>query len=244
MLEPRRKIDLTHLWQTRQGRQLLPPPPRQSAQSGFTIIEALVALIIASILLIGLAPIVVLSVASRVQARRVDLGTQAARTYIDGLRAAVNVPPTNNAAQFDQPDLGVTPPTAMDDTLGICVDKNIKTLASCAADPNNPPFLYLQAFRNGLAIPPAQPADVVKQGYCVGVRVYRADAFNGGGAPTEIQPRKNMFTETSTTKNYPLVVMRAEILNQTDFNTYASRFPQTDPNDPSSERKGSPCDPP
>jgi type II secretory pathway pseudopilin PulG len=242
MLEPRRKIDLTHLWQTRQGRQLLPPPRRQSAQSGFTIVEALMALIIASILLVGLAPIVVLSVASRVQARRVDLGTQAARSYIEGLRAAVNDPPTNNAAQFDQPDLGVTAPTTMDDTVGTCVDKNIKTLASCS-DPTTPPFLYLQTFRNGPAIPPADLGDVVKQGYCVGVRVYRADAFNGG-APTGIQPLKNMFTETSTTKNYPLVVMRAEILNQTDFNTYASRFPQTNPGDPSSLRQGSPCAPP
>jgi prepilin-type N-terminal cleavage/methylation domain-containing protein len=240
MLEPRRKIDLTHLWQTRQGRQLLPPPPRQSAQSGFTIIEALVALIIASILLIGLAPIVVLSVASRVQARRVDLGTQAARSYIDGLRAAVITPPSNNAAQFDQPDLGVTAPTAMDDNLGTCVDKNIKTLASCS-DPTNPPFLYIQAFRNRSDIPPNQSQDAVKQGYCVGVRVYRADAFNGGAAPNGTQPLKNMFTESSTTKNYPLVVMRAEILNQTSFQDYASRFPVPNPNPNNDPPQGSPC---
>ena len=242
MLEPRRKIDLTHLWQTRQGRQLLPPHPRQSAQSGFTIVEALMALIIASILLIGLAPIVVLSVASRVQARRVDLGTQAARSYIDGLRAGVITPPSDNNAVFSSPpDVGVaalsTPPTGPV-TSGTCLDKNLNSLDCDSPDPNNPPLLYLQAFRNG----PIDSKEAVTQGYCVGVRVYRADAFNGGGTPTETQPLKNMFTETSTTKNYPLVVMRAEILNQTSFEDYARRFPQdlNKPNDPNA-REGSPC---
>jgi len=238
MLEPRRKIDLTHLWQTRQGRQLL-PPPRQSAQSGFTIVEALMALIIASILLIGLAPIVVLSVSSRVQARRVDLATQAARSYIDGLRAGVFIPPIDNTtAQFNTPDLtpdiGVAPLPTPPSEQGTCLDKNLNIL-DCAS-PSNPPFLYIQAFRNGSA----DADEAVRQGYCVGVRVYRADAFNGG-APTETRPLKNMFTETSTTKNYPLVVMRAEILNQTDFNTYAERFPVPSPNPSNNPPEGSPC---
>ncbi len=235
MLEPRRKTDLTHLWQTRQGRQLLPPSPRQSAQSGFTIVEALMALIIASILLIGLAPIVVLSVASRVQARRVDLGTQAARSYIDGLRAGVILPPSDDTAVFSSPDVGVAALSAPPTDPGTCLDKNLNSLDCLNPDPNNPPLLYLQAFRNSSPNP-------VTQGYCVGVRVYRADAFNGGGSPTEIQPLKNMFTETSTTKNYPLVVMRAEILNQTSFEDYARRFPQdpSKPTDPNA-REGSPC---
>ncbi len=238
MLEPRRKTDLTNLWQTRQGRQLLPPSPRQSAQSGFTIVEALMALIIASILLVGLAPIVVLSVASRVQARRVDLGTQAARSYIDGLRAGVITPPSDNTAQFSSPDIGIPALSAVPTEPGTCLDKNLNSLDCANLDPNNPPLLYLQAFRNG----PIDRTEAVTQGYCVGVRVYRADAFNGGGTPTETQPLKNMFTETSTTKNYPLVVMRAEILNQTSFEDYAKRFPQ-DPNKPTdpNAREGSPC---
>ncbi len=238
MLEPRRKIDLTHLWQTRQGSQLLPPPTYKSEQSGLTIVEALMALIIASILLVGLAPIVVLSVSSRVQARRVDLATQAARSYIDGLRAAVIEPPSDNTAQFNTPgltDVGVPPLPAPPSDPGTCLDKNLKSLDCANPDPNNPPFLYIQAFRNT----ERDSTNIVKEGYCVGVRVYRADAFNGG-TPTGTQPLKNMFTETSTTKNYPLVVMRAEILNQTDFNTYKDRFAK-DPNDPNALPQGSPC---
>lgn len=54
---------------------------------GFTIVESLLAIIIVGILLVGIAPVVVLSVATRIQARRVENATQAARTYIEGTRA-------------------------------------------------------------------------------------------------------------------------------------------------------------
>jgi prepilin-type N-terminal cleavage/methylation domain-containing protein len=64
--------------------QLLSTPP---TQSGFTLIEALLAIIIVSVLLVAIAPVIALSVATRVQARRVEQATQAARTYIDGVRS-------------------------------------------------------------------------------------------------------------------------------------------------------------
>jgi type II secretory pathway pseudopilin PulG len=47
----------------------------------------LMALMVAAILLTVLSPLVVLSTSYRVQARRIDLATQAARSYIDGLRS-------------------------------------------------------------------------------------------------------------------------------------------------------------
>ncbi len=69
----------------------------QSTQAGFTIIESLMALMVVSILMVALSPVVVLSVATRVQARRVELATQAARTYIDGVRADIILdPPISN----------------------------------------------------------------------------------------------------------------------------------------------------
>lgn len=58
-----------------------------TSQSGFTIIESLMALIVVTILMVGLAPIITLAVANRVQARRVELATQAASSYIDGVRS-------------------------------------------------------------------------------------------------------------------------------------------------------------
>jgi len=67
----------------RQPKQLFPP----ETQSGFTIIECLLAIILVSILLTAIAPVIALSVATRVQARRVEQATQAAKSYIDGVRA-------------------------------------------------------------------------------------------------------------------------------------------------------------
>jgi prepilin-type N-terminal cleavage/methylation domain-containing protein len=72
-----------------------PQPPTPSAQSGFTLIECLLAIIIVSVLMIAIAPAIALSVATRVQARRVEVATQAARTYVDGLRAQTIPPPPN-----------------------------------------------------------------------------------------------------------------------------------------------------
>ena len=58
----------------------------QSRDGGYTIIESLVAMIVVSVLMIAIAPVMAFSVATRVQARRMELATQAARAYIDALR--------------------------------------------------------------------------------------------------------------------------------------------------------------
>ncbi|MEQ9370205.1 MAG: hormogonium polysaccharide secretion pseudopilin HpsB [Coleofasciculus chthonoplastes F3-SA18-01] len=73
----------------------------QSTQAGFTIIESLMAMMVVSILMVALSPVVVLSVATRVQARRVELASQAARTYIDGVRAGVIPAPPLSQAEFN-----------------------------------------------------------------------------------------------------------------------------------------------
>lgn len=72
-----------------------------SQQSGFTLIECLVAIIIVSLLMVAVAPAIVLSVGTRVQARRVELATEAARTYIDGVRAGTIEKP-NAIAPIEQ----------------------------------------------------------------------------------------------------------------------------------------------
>ena len=54
--------------------------------SGYTLLESLMALVVVGILITSVAPMLALTTASRVQARRVDLATQAQRAYIDGVR--------------------------------------------------------------------------------------------------------------------------------------------------------------
>lgn len=243
MLEPRKQNRLTEPLSSRRGAAFLPHPSPPSAQSGFTIVEALVAMMIASIIMIGLSPVVVMSVSARVQARRIDLATQAARSYIDGLRGDAIDPPVRDDANFSDItgnlNLGIPAPRTLAAGRGIaCVDKNLNTVGCRNA--NNPPYLVIQSFRNPPKPPTTNDEVVKKQGYCVGVRVYRADAFDGGSFPTETKLAPSAL---SNTKQYPLAVMRAEILNQTDYNTYYNRFPSPPSPSPGEVPKGSPCNP-
>ena len=239
MPEPKRKHTFTQLRCPRRGAAFLRHSPPQSGESGFTILEALVALIIASIMLIGISPLVVISASARVQARRIDLATQAGRSYIDGLRSN-SIPPPSTVTDLTQtaPALGVGPPTGLPSDSGACLDKNLNSI-SCTDNP----FLVIQAMRNGPE--PAGDSDgdgkdgPISEGYCVAIRVYRGDAFDGGASPTQTQVFKNSLTNS---KDYPVVVMRAEILTQASFKSYAERFPAGGaPEDP---REGSPCGPP
>ena len=66
---------------------------RQSSQQGFTIIESLVAILVVSILLIAISPVIVLAIGVRLQAKRVDSATRAARLYIDGVKSGEIAPP-------------------------------------------------------------------------------------------------------------------------------------------------------
>ena len=47
--------------------------------AGFTLLESLMAVVVVSILIVSIGPMVALSTASRVNARRVDQATQAGR---------------------------------------------------------------------------------------------------------------------------------------------------------------------
>jgi type II secretory pathway pseudopilin PulG len=69
----------------------------QSPEAGYTIIESLVAMIMVAALMVAVAPVIVFSVGTRVQARRVELASQAARSYIDAVRSGELDPPTITA---------------------------------------------------------------------------------------------------------------------------------------------------
>ncbi|MGB3655467.1 MAG: prepilin-type N-terminal cleavage/methylation domain-containing protein, partial [Rivularia sp. (in: cyanobacteria)] len=71
-------------------------------QAGFTIIESLVAVIVLGILMTAIAPTIVLSTATRVQSRRVELATLAAGAYIDGVVSGnIPAPPISKVDEDD-----------------------------------------------------------------------------------------------------------------------------------------------
>jgi len=172
---------------------LKPPnhPPSASSQSGFTIIESLIAIIVVSILMIGLSPVIVLSVATRVQARRVELATQAARDYVDGVRSGAIDPP-EDVINVDQDSLstaaapGTTLPTCgtageycQNDTTAslYCVDQD----ESGGCENNSAKDMIVQAFRSVYEDGNGDVVNDSEKGYLLGIRVYRADGFQNDG---------------------------------------------------------------
>jgi prepilin-type N-terminal cleavage/methylation domain-containing protein len=148
----------------------------QSQDGGYTIIESLVAMIVVSVLMIAIAPVMAFSVATRVQARRVELATQAARAYIDALRAGAIPSPTQdpNAKGFPIEFTGqnvadATAPTDPDTLYPLDMDGGgVSTTSS-------KDFYVQGAWRN-----PSDPPDPTTTGYELMVRVYRADSFAAG----------------------------------------------------------------
>lgn len=210
----------------------------QSHQSGFTVVETLVAIVVVSLLMAAIAPVIVLSVGNRVQARRVELATQAAKTYIDGIRTGAIAPPSHTVELEEVDAYGnfasqriqfasEAPPST---TAGLTCLPNQEIYPYCWQTPTASLFcidlderdgcsqdsardLVVQAFRS---ISPVS-ADAGK-GYLLGVRVYRADAFSDNAPMTSSDP-ENKRTQTPFTggmgdRKAPLVETTTEIISR------------------------------
>jgi prepilin-type N-terminal cleavage/methylation domain-containing protein len=207
----------------------------QLSQSGFTLIECLIAMVIVSILMTVIAPIFTLSVSNRVQARRVEMATQAARAYMNGIESGAIEPP-KHTVQLNEVDnennfiaqrvifAGVAPPVA---TRGLsclattggnsycwntltsslyCID-----LDSDGCSSNSAKDLVIQAFRS--VTPSSTDAD---KGYLIGVRVYRADAFSDDTPLVKSDP-ENKRTQMAFSRGFgdrkaPLMEVTTEIV--------------------------------
>jgi prepilin-type N-terminal cleavage/methylation domain-containing protein len=175
----------------RQQQQNLSKP----RDGGYTIIESLVAMIVVSVLMIAIAPVMAFSVATRVQARRVELATQAARAYIDALRTGA-IKPTDDRG-FPATGNPTEPPTAS--TTLYCVDLDENPLCS---DTSKKDF-YVQGVTQNAG------NTLTDTGYDLTVRVYRADAFSSPG--TMKAEQQSVANSGLGDPKAPLVVMKTEI---------------------------------
>lgn len=176
----------------------------QSRDGGYTIIESLVAMIVVSVLMIAIAPVMAFSVATRVQARRVELATQAARTYIDALRTGAIKPDDQTNRGF--PAEGTAAPASPADLYCVNLDEN----SGCSPDSKND--FYVQGIRTA----GTNPTDT---GYFLTVRVYRPDAPWGTLTTTQ----QSVANSGLGNPKAPLVVMQTEIPPTTKGDTSAYR---------------------
>jgi len=176
-------------------------------EAGFTIIESLVAILVISILMVGIAPVIAISVATRVQARRVELATQAARTYIDGVRAGTILAPVAvslNETTASTNSSGVTtytfnsqrntnnwlvpaPGTTLSCNVGngYCNTTASKYSLYCVdrdnsgcANTSHQDYVIQAYSSNNQAL--TSTTNQADQGYVLAVRVYRSDSFQNG----------------------------------------------------------------
>ncbi|MCG6137375.1 MAG: hormogonium polysaccharide secretion pseudopilin HpsB [Nostoc sp. LLA-1] len=212
--------------------QVLPTSFTQSSESGFTIIESLVAIIVTSILLTAISPVLVISTATRVQSRRVELATQAAKTYIDGVQTKTIEPPGNPADKtvtlnnFATPTPGsltcdankycTVPATPAKNLYCIDGNGNGKCMSNSSQD------LVIQVFRYN------KDTTDTEAGYQLGLRVYRADAFTDNTALKKNAPQKSTqatFTGGLGDRKAPLLEITTEInLNQPSYSNLCSRL--------------------
>lgn len=208
----------------------------KARSSGYTLLESIMAIVVAGILITSVAPMLALTTAARVQARRVDQATQALRAYVDGVRGGVLPPPGKFVVQdpnveFKSPTYGFDPATSLvnyvtatDRDPGTLVDTNGNGFSV-----NDPQDLVIQAIRPISCPPPASPSPVPaarvpsctrnspeeieqarRQGFIMAIRVYRADSFANGQTPSETE-QSNVFIGNLGSTARPLVSTFAEV---------------------------------
>ena len=152
----------------------------QSSEAGFTIIESLLAILVVTILMVGLGPVIALSTATRVQAKRVELGAQAAKSYIDGVRSGAIAPTSNTAKQNELADF-LSPSSA--GTLSLTTNQydsaTVPKLYCIDGDGDNK-CLHTSSY--DMVVQAVRSDNNPSEGYRMAVRVYRADAFNDATA--------------------------------------------------------------
>ncbi|NEP83749.1 MAG: type II secretion system protein [Okeania sp. SIO3B3] len=89
-------------------KQQIPKIPNFS-ESGYTIMEGLIAMIVVAVLMSATAPVIVLSVGNRVQARRFELGSFAGKNYIQGVLSGVIPAPIADSYEETVLDTGAAP---------------------------------------------------------------------------------------------------------------------------------------
>jgi prepilin-type N-terminal cleavage/methylation domain-containing protein len=229
-----------------------------SNESGFTIIESLVAILVVAILLAAIAPVFVISVATRVQAKRIETATDAAKTYIDSLRSEITIipTPTPTPTPTSTPEKLVEPPDTVPDSVDDIsnVDPPALGLSSCNSNkycspPNKKLYcmdfdgggctidsnkdLIIQAFRYGGKVTTGGTTTNITdptKGYQLGLRVYRADGFASAGGDLKKAPCKQLtFTGGLGDRKVPLVEMTTEITKGVSFSDFSTRLAEPYP---------------
>jgi prepilin-type N-terminal cleavage/methylation domain-containing protein len=207
---------------------ILRKPRLPSNQSGYTIIESLMAIVVVAVLMTAVSPMLVFSTATRLQAKRLELATIAGKSYLDGVRSGsipvstlsgttwTEIIPVATSALKDQ----AAPSKPSNGSLlcantGYCTDPaNVYCVdfdgSGCTS--NSMQDMVVQAFRDGNADPKTGYDPTT--GYQLMVRVYRANSFKSEVGDLLTTDSSSTVTSGLGNRRAPLVIMSTEISPQ------------------------------
>jgi len=192
------------------------PKLHKSSEAGYTILEGIMAIVVVSVMMIAIGPVIALSVGTRLQAKRMELATQAARSYVDYVKS-IDTDVENYPGDYpdDYPSITTTQVSAAgapaDTTSLYCVDFDGDLDGDgnpCDID-DSPSDMYVQ----GVGYHP-ESADIhPSNGFILGVRVYRANSF-AAGVTLENPPTGTNSTVTNALgdRTKPMVVMTTQVI--------------------------------
>ncbi len=176
------------------------------SESGFTIIESLVAIIVVAILLAAIAPVIVISTATRVQSRRVELATSAAKTYIDGIRtgAITTLPTLSNLTTVATATASA--PRSLSGQSAIAATATTPAIAAIPAAPND----YLIVNSDGTTKMPVPSSATGLYCFTITGTITTTDCTNKS---REYYIQAARIADTATSNSYRLAirVYRADI---------------------------------
>lgn len=162
-------------------------PCKSSSESGYTIIEGLVAIIVVAVMMTAVSPMIVWSVATRMQAKRVQLASQAASTYLAAVRSTSDKPDPDNLTPKQTADFVPTSGDLTDkceERDGYCTetDRKLYCVNFDAADGCQTDSLVDMVIQPvmDVRIDPNTNEPQTSEGYYLEIRVYRANAFTTG----------------------------------------------------------------
>ncbi len=187
----------------------------KSTESGLTLIECLAAIVIFSMAIVAVTPPIMLSMAARVRAHNAEKAMQLAQGEVDRVRVLLEAiaaeQDATKLAELEQqlPPLatgnrpqGVAAPTA---TESNCTSNSPPTAVQTACLEADSTF-GIQTFITNRQLEKDRPVAL-----WVGVRVYTAGAFSGGGTLTT-DPASLAFSARNNMGSAPLAVQYAPLI--------------------------------
>lgn len=203
------------------------------SDSGLTLIECLVAIVVIALTSASIAPVLVLSVATRVQNQKAEQALQLAKGEVDRVRLLVERSPTYTSADLRLAEssaapLNSTPSSTSQGTAITTVGKPTSLVAKAAwslstyvpsdvaareidANGDGTPDFVIQSFRGGSPMVGA----TMPVAFDMGVRVYDYSAILRNGIGTlETKPAGLGFTSGEGQRGKkPLAVVYTQIIN-------------------------------